>query len=213
MEADERRQSPGSDIRVRTTAIPLRDAGRIRREPRLRSVEDMNTINNEEMKFPRSDDSAYSTKPRHRLGLPLLGIIGLALLAAPRVVLHDLHLIEEGTFINSLLVYIPPIIWITTVLLLRVPRPFVTLLSVGIFYGIFLAAGHLLFWEQAFPDGEPGLGGNLAGVDPVIQGLLMRGFTAFSSLITGTVIGALTGLLAVGLSWSSRLFRRTEDSR
>lgn len=170
-------------------------------------------MNNDRMKLPASEDSAFSAEPRHRLGLPLLGIVGLALLAAPRVVLHDLQLIEEGTFINSLLVCLPPAMWVTTVLLLRVPRPFVALFSVGTFYGIFLGAGHLLLWEQAFPDGEPRLGGNLADMDPFLQGLLMRAFTVLSSLLTGTVIGALTGLLATALFWSARLFRRSEASR
>ncbi|WP_326639701.1 hypothetical protein OG884_33965 [Streptosporangium sp. NBC_01755] len=37
----------------------------------------------------------------------MIAIIGLALLAAPRVVLHDLDVIHEGTFVNALFVFVP----------------------------------------------------------------------------------------------------------
>lgn len=138
--------------------------------------------------------------PKRKLGLPLWGIFGLALLAAPRVVLHDLHLIEEGTLLNALLVFIPPTIWVGVAVLMHVRRPFLTLLTVGTFYGVVLAAGHLLFWDQAFPDGSPQLGGNLADTDPLIQGLVFRGFTVISSLVTGTLVGAVCGLISAGIS-------------
>lgn len=150
-------------------------------------------------------------KPPYTLGLPLLGIICLAALAAPRVVLHDLDLIQEGAFINRLLVFIPPIIWLAAVLLLRVRKPFLCLLAVGVTYGIFLAAIHLLLWNHAFPHG-PQLGGNLADMDPFLQGVLMRVFSVISSVITGTAIGAFTGLLAAGLSSFFSTFRRSEGS-
>lgn len=53
---------------------------------------------------------------RRRLGLPLVAIIGLALLAAPRVILHDLDIIHEGTAINALFVFLPPVVWIIVAL-------------------------------------------------------------------------------------------------
>ncbi|HLS32140.1 MAG TPA: hypothetical protein VK039_00995, partial [Brevibacterium sp.] len=60
--------------------------------------------------------------------MPLLAILGLALLAAPRVVLHDLGIITEGTAVNSVLVFVPLAVWIVVPLLLTVPRPFLTVL-------------------------------------------------------------------------------------
>lgn len=138
-------------------------------------------------------------KKNYPLGLPVLGIIGLGALAAPRVVLHDLHIIEEGSFINSLFVFVPLIIWLAVVLGLRVTKPFICLLAVGVVYGVFLAAGHLVFWEQAFPDGAPQLGGNHSEVDSALQGGVMRTAVTFSSLVTGTAVGAVTGLVAKGL--------------
>lgn len=141
----------------------------------------------------------------------MVGIIGLALLAVPRVVLHDLHLIEEGTFVNSLFVFIPPVLWMVAVLLLRVSRPFRALASVGVVYGVLLAVAHMLFWEQAFPDGAPRLGGNLSDLAPWLQEMVLRGFGVLSSLITGTLVGAITGLIAAGLSALRGLGRRPAE--
>lgn len=137
---------------------------------------------------------------RRRLGLPLVAIIGLALLAAPRVILHDLDIIQEGTAINALFVFLPPIVWIVVALAARVPNPFVTILAIGVCYGIFLALGHQLMWGIAFADDPPQLGGNLAGLDTTFQAVLLRSFAAVSSLVTGAIVGAISGLVAWGLS-------------
>ena len=143
--------------------------------------------------------SSPSNTPNRKLGLPLWGVVGLALLAAPRLVLHDLHLIEEGSFINALFTFIPPVVWIGVAVLRRIRRPFLTLLTVGVVYGVILGAGHLLFWGQAFPEVAPQLGGNLSDVDPFFQGLILRGFTLLSSLVTGTLVGAVCGLISSGI--------------
>src|SRR5690625_4111087 len=136
----------------------------------------------------------------YRLGLPLYAILGLAALAAPRVVLHDLHIVEEGSFLNALLVFVPLMIWIAVVVAKRVSRPFVALLAVGVVYGILLATGHFIFWEQAFPNGAPQLGDNLANIDPLIETVIIRTFSSFSSLVTGTLVGAVCGVIAMGLN-------------
>ncbi|MER6829166.1 hypothetical protein ABT352_24515 [Streptosporangium sp. NPDC000563] len=150
--------------------------------------------------------TSHNTSPRGplarrrpALGLPLIAVIGLALLAAPRVVLHDLDIIHEGTFVNALFVFVPPIVWIAVVLWKRVPNPFLTLLVVGLFYGVFLAVGHQVLWEAAFGDNPPVLGGNLGDVDPAVQSLILRLFAAVSSVFTGVIVGAITGLAAWGL--------------
>ena len=126
-----------------------------------------------------------------------MAIIGLALLAAPRVILHDLDIIQEGTAINALFVFLPPIVWIVVALAARVPTPFVTILAIGVCYGIFLALGHQLMWGIAFADDPPQLGGNLAGLDTTFQAVLLRSFAAVSSLVTGeNVHDALTIIFA-----------------
>ncbi|MEV7227821.1 hypothetical protein AB0M79_12495 [Polymorphospora sp. NPDC051019] len=141
-----------------------------------------------------------SAPHRPTLGLPLLAVISLALLATPRVVLHDLELIQEGTLVNALFVFVPPIIWIAVVLWKRVPNPFITLLVVGLFYGVFLALGHQLLWNVSFGDNPPALGGNLTDLDPAAQSVILRTFAGISSVFTGVIVGAITGLIAWGLS-------------
>lgn len=146
-----------------------------------------------------------SPEPRRSgLGLPFIAIIGLALIAAPRVVLHDLDLISEGTPVNALFVFLPPVIWIAVVLWKRVPSPFLTLLVIGAVYGVFLALGHQLLWNVSFGGNPPQLGGNLINLDPGLQSAILRFFAAISSLFTGVIVGAITGLIAWGISAATR---------
>jgi hypothetical protein len=134
------------------------------------------------------------------LGLPWTALIGLALLAVPRVVLHDLDLIQEGDFVNLLLVFVPLLVWIVVALAARVPKPFLTLLAVGGLYGVFLALGHQLLWDRSVGD-DATLGGNLEGtLSPATEELVIRTFAVFSSIFTGLLVGAVTGLIAWGVS-------------
>lgn len=152
-------------------------------------------------------DSPHTQPPTPRrkgLGLPFIAIIGLALLAVPRVVLHDLGLITEGTGVNALLVFLPPAIWILVAVWRRVPNPFLTLLVVGACYGVFLALGHQLLWVVSFGDDTPRLGGNLAALDPALQSVVFRSFAVVSSLFTGVIVGAIAGLVAWGISAATR---------
>jgi hypothetical protein len=145
--------------------------------------------------------SSPPVQARRKLGLPVVATIGLALLGVPRVVLHDLAVIHEGTAVNALLVFAPPLVWIGVVLWKRVPNPFLTLLVVGAWYGLFLAVTHQLLWDVVWGDDPPTLGGNLQNLEPTAQSLIMRGFAAVSSLFTGLMVGVVTGLVAWGISW------------
>ncbi|GAA2532990.1 hypothetical protein [Winogradskya humida] len=123
---------------------------------------------------------------------------GLALLAVPRVILHDLDILEEGTFVNLLFVVVPPMIWIAVALAARVPRPFLTLLAVGAFYGVFLCIAHQLLWDVSGGH-DVRLGGNLEGrLSPGTEQLMIRIFAAVSGIFTGLLVGAITGLIAWG---------------
>ena len=134
------------------------------------------------------------------LGLPWLALAGLALLAVPRVILHDLDIVQEGDVVNLLLVFVPPLIWIVVVILARVPKPFLTLLAVGALYGVFLALGHQVLWEQSMGD-APGLGGNLEGrLSPGVEEFVIRMFATVGSLFTGLLVGAVSGLVAWGVA-------------
>lgn len=160
---------------------------------------------------PTSIDPDTRTSPPRRppvLGLPLLAIIGLALLGAPRVVLHDLGLIHEGTGLNMIFVTVPAVIWIVVVLWRRVRNPFLTMLSIGGAYGIILVLVHQILWNTAHGGSSPRLGGNLSDLDPAAQEIIVRAFSAGSGLLTGLVVGALLGLVTWGLSALLRLFQK-----
>ncbi|GAB3724104.1 hypothetical protein [Nocardiopsis oceani] len=146
---------------------------------------------------------------RTALGLSVPAIVVLALLAAPRVVLHDLGIIHEGTFVNALFVFVPPVVWIAVAVLRRVLNPFLTLLAVGAVYGVFLLLGHQLLWNLAWEGDPPSLGGNLSDLSPGVQEAIMRGFSAVGSLVTGTLVGAASGLVAWGVSKVARIRPRT----
>jgi hypothetical protein len=132
---------------------------------------------------------------RRSLGMSVPAVVGLAVLAVPRVVAHDLGPVNP--VVNSLLVFVPVAIWLVVVLWRRVPNAFLTLLAVGVVYGVLLGATHQILWVAAFDGDPPSLGGNLAGVLPAaVEGLVLRTFAFLSSLVTGTAVGAATGAVA-----------------
>jgi hypothetical protein len=150
--------------------------------------------------MPEPHATSARSPRRPAVGLPLIAIVGLALLAAPRVPLHDLGVIEEGTFVNALFVFVPPVIWIAVAVLKRVPNPLLTLLAIGLCYGILLALGHQILWSESFGDDPPELGGNLSDLDPALEAVIIRSFSAVSSIFTGLIVGAISGLIAWGIS-------------
>lgn len=140
------------------------------------------------------------------LGVSPLAILGLALLAVPRVILHDLGLTDP--VVNGVLTFLPLAAWLAVVLWRRVPNAFKTLLTIGVTYGVLLAATHQVLWTESFGDNPPALGGNLAGVlDPAIEGVLFRVFAVFSSVLTGVVVGLITGAVGWLLSRAVPGFR------
>lgn len=148
---------------------------------------------------------APPTENQRSLGLPVIALIGLALLGVPRVILHDLDILTEGTLVNGLFVFVPLVIWIGITLWKRVPNPFLTLLVTGAIYGAFLAFGHQILWNASFDGQTPQLGGNLPDLDSGVQEIIFRAFATASSMFTGVMVGVITGLLA----WLIRTLWRT----
>ena len=145
----------------------------------------------------RAKNTVEETTSRRKLGLSLRAIILLAMIAAIRVPLHDLSIISESSFANSLLVFAPLAIWLVVVLWRRVPNPFLALTVVGLAYGVMLAIVHQLLWVAAYDGSPPRLGGNLEGVlSPGLEAVVFRASAFFSSLVTGTVLGAIIGAIA-----------------
>lgn len=133
------------------------------------------------------------------LGLPVVVIVGLALLASVRGVLHDLHLTQEGEPFNLVLVVVPPVIWVVVAVIWS-RRPFVSLLAAGILHGALLGLTHVVLWDVNLAAAglpQPSLGGNLEGVlPPLVEAILLRGAVVVSSLAVGLVLGAVAGIVA-----------------
>jgi hypothetical protein len=140
--------------------------------------------------------SAEGAATRRGLGLSLPMIVLLAAIAAIRVPLHDLGIVQDGSA-AGLLVFVPLAVWVGVVLQRQVPNPLLTLTVVGFAYAVMLAIIHQLFWGAAFGGDSPSLGGNLEGVlAPGVEATVFRVSAFFSSLVTGTLVGALTGAVA-----------------
>jgi hypothetical protein len=149
---------------------------------------------------------AEGAPPRRGLGLSLPVVVLLAAIAAIRVPLHDLGIIQEGSAAAALLVFVPLAVWVVVALQRQVPSPLLTLTVVGLAYGVMLAIIHQLFWGAAFGGDLPSLGGNLEGVlAPGVEAAVFRVSAFFSSLLTGTMVGAITGAVA----WAIARARRT----
>lgn len=131
-----------------------------------------------------------------RLGLSPAAIFALALLGVPRVVAHDLG--PVGGVLNALLVFVPIAVWLGVVVWRQVPRPFLTLLVIGVTYGVLVGLTHQLLWPWAF-ESPPRLGGNLAGtLSSTEESTVLRLFAFGSSVLTGLGVGALVGLVGWG---------------
>lgn len=122
-------------------------------------------------------------------------VLGLAALALPRAVLHDLG--TPAQELNLVLTVGPPIAWVIAVTARRTSRPFVDLLLVGLAYGVALALLHQLTWTSVWDDTPPAFGDNLRDLLPSgVERAIVRGLAAVSSIAAGLVVGAVSGAVA-----------------
>lgn len=143
------------------------------------------------------------------LGLPLWLMLGLAALAVPRVVLHDLGT-SVGPLVAALLAIGPPVVWVFVAVRARVPSPVLTLVVVGSLYGCALALIHNLIWDTVFAESDPALGGALAGeLDEDTEEALLRTAATVSSVFTGMVLGLISGLVAQVIGRATDCCRRS----
>ncbi|MDR7186807.1 hypothetical protein J2X85_003868 [Microbacterium trichothecenolyticum] len=130
---------------------------------------------------------------RNPLGFSVAALIGLAALGVPRAILHDLHIIEEGSAWNWLLALGPVAVWITLTVVRKVPTPFLTVLVIGAIFGVMLVITHQLLWDFAYQGTPPAIGNSAAAT------LIPRLAAIPSGLFTGAIIGAIGGLIAWGI--------------
>lgn len=137
----------------------------------------------------------------HPLGLPVATLVGLAALGVPRVILHDLHVIGEGDPVTWLLAFLPVAVWIGVAVVKRVPKPFLTVLAIGVIFGAMLVITHQLLWDSAFRGNLPAIGGPDGTLVPRIAAIP-------SGLFAGAIMGAIGGLIAWGLQAITSAARR-----
>ena len=136
-------------------------------------------------------------KSTFRPDLPLLYIVLLAALTLPRVVAHDLSLIEIDGPLYTALAVAPLLIWLLVAIFRKTQRPFFDFLVVGLAYGLFLGLTHQILWDASWGGNPPHIGGNLTGkFNPIVESLILRAFALGSSIATGLVFGVGFGLVA-----------------
>jgi hypothetical protein len=120
-------------------------------------------------------------------------MVALAMLGLPRVILHDLHIIDSAHPLSWILSLGPVAVWVAVAVARKVRRPFLTVLAIGVIFGLMLVVTHQLLWEYLYAD-HPEFRGNdgIAGIVPrlaVIPG----------GLFAGAALGALGGLVTWGI--------------
>ena len=129
--------------------------------------------------------------------IPLNVLVILALLALPRVIMHDLRIIPLDSALYKFFAVTPFLIWLGFAVMAKTSRPFKDFLTLGIIFGIFLAITHQITWDAAWGDNLPNLGGNLEGkLSYSTEKFIIRVGAFFSSLTTGAILGIIFGGVA-----------------
>ncbi|WP_309102804.1 hypothetical protein [Microbacterium sp.] len=123
---------------------------------------------------------------RRPLGLSVLSLIALAALGLPRVILHDLHIIDEAHPASWILSLGPVAVWVAVAVVKKVPNPFLTVLTIGLIFAVMLSITHQLLWSYAFADSET------AQSIPRLAQLP-------GGLFAGLLLGGVGGLVAWGI--------------
>lgn len=129
-----------------------------------------------------------------KLGMRIKEIIFLALLSVPRVILHDLSLIEEGTVVNLLFVFVPILVWVIYILFRNDKAPVLSIFILCLFYGVILAVTHQVLWTQSFSQ-DIQFSGNLAELSGSTSTLVAKILSFISSLTTSAAIGLFLSAL------------------
>ena len=144
------------------------------------------------------NETSHAGKSAFEPDLPIIAIALLAALTLPRVVAHDLRLIEIDGPAYTALAIAPLLIWLLVALFRRTERPFFDFLVLGLVYGLFLGLTHQILWDASWAGNPPHIGGNLAGkINPFVESLILRAFALGSSIVTGLVFGAAFGIVAL----------------
>jgi hypothetical protein len=156
------------------------------------------------------NEAARAGKSALEPDLPIIAIAVLAALTLPRVVAHDLRLIQIDSPAYTVLAVAPLLVWLLVAVFRKTQRPFFDFLVLGLIYGLFLGLTHQVLWDASWAGNPPHMGGNLAGkLDPFVESLILRAFALGSSIVTGLVFGAAFGIVAfVAMKFRNRHLSR-----
>ena len=125
-------------------------------------------------------------------------IVPLAALGLVRTFMHIFRVVEMVPATEGLAWLGTAVVWIAFVVGNKMPRPFLSLLLIGLVHGIFAALAQQIFWS-----------GFWAGYPPVQIGEVMlpidsptvRTVAVISSIVTGLGWGFLLGVIALAIAY------------
>lgn len=125
--------------------------------------------------------------------LPFVAVLILALLAVPRVIIHDLHLADLNSVPYKVLATVPFLIWLGVAILRKSRSPMKDFLVLGVVFGSLLAITHQLLWDSALTTATVNMSIDL---DPSVEQAVLRTAAVISSLLTGVTVGGFFGFVA-----------------
>lgn len=129
--------------------------------------------------------------------IPFSWFILLPLLGIPQKIGVLFGWLNEGSWLNFILLLIAPILWVVLVLQRTESSSFNPLLLIGLIYGFYLAVTEFIYW-LIFQDSHALAQGTWTFNDLMgaITYFLIPIFRFFGHLLFGLLIGAITGFIA-----------------
>jgi hypothetical protein len=117
-------------------------------------------------------------------------MLGLAAIGLPRVILHDLHIIDSANPLSAILALGPVAIWVAVAVVRKIDRPFLTVFTIGLMFSVLLVLTHQVLWGSIYA-GNPDFLGSGPASEIVLRLAVLPG-----GLFAGAALGALGGLIA-----------------
>lgn len=128
----------------------------------------------------------------------MTSVVVLSLLTVPRLVLHDLDVMEDNSLLSGILGTLPYVLWVVVPIARRYRRLFLPVLAAGLLSGVWLLIGHFLLWNIHWA-GHPNPPSKASVLIP--------------SIFVGLGMGAIVGLVTLGIGKSVRYFQRSTETR
>lgn len=124
----------------------------------------------------------------------------LAALALAWVLLDQFGILEDGSTLSAIVAFLPFALWVAIVVWRQVPRPFSTLVRIGIIHGVMLAVVYQVMWDGTGSGYPPFIGNTVSEMPEIAREVVVRAFAVVTSVLTGALLGVITGIAAWGVS-------------